>query len=92
MLMQRLNRFRRMLITRSDDGYFGRNPKSDSMSLVSNSKKPDAVARYVGTVLKNPSRHLPIRRYSPREAAARFFLFVDLPNQRIRIPLMGPAN
>ncbi len=28
MLRQRLNRFRRMLITRSDDGYFDRNPET----------------------------------------------------------------
>ena len=31
MLRQRLNRFRRMLITRSDDGYFGRNPQTRLM-------------------------------------------------------------
>ena len=31
MRRQRLNRFRRMLITRSDDGYFGRNPQTRLM-------------------------------------------------------------
>ena len=40
MRRQRLCRFRRMLITRSDDGYFGKILKRDSLSHVSISKKP----------------------------------------------------
>ncbi len=46
-----MNRFRRMLITRSDDGYFERNPELDSMSLASEPKRSKAAPPRVSAAL-----------------------------------------
>ena len=40
MRRQRLNRFQRMLITRSDDGYLERNPEA---RLIESSFRPDEI-------------------------------------------------
>ena len=62
---QRLNRSRRMLITRSDDGYFGRNPET---RLDESSFRPEEVQKR-GTLSfdrRVPIRHNNFVRHQPR--------------------------